>query len=109
MLTREDSNKYNRNFMYKRWIWYVYILELKNGYYYTGRTWDSSIRYEQHLSKFGGKYTARFGVKKLVYLEVHEDYELTKLREAKIKDMNRVKKEKLIQTYQAIVPSGEAF
>ena len=31
-----------------KWKWYVYILELKNGLYYTGMTWNPSIRFDQH-------------------------------------------------------------
>ena len=57
--------------MMSRWKWFVYILELKNGYYYTGLTWKPELRYEQHLSGLGGKYTAKYGVKRLVYLEDH--------------------------------------
>jgi putative endonuclease len=80
----------------KQWKWYVYIIECLDGSYYTGMTWKPEIRYEQHLSKFGSKYTAKHGVKKLVYLEEHTDFQTAKGRENQIKDWNREKKEKLI-------------
>jgi putative endonuclease len=84
----------------KKWKWYVYILELKNGYYYTGLTWNPEIRLEQHLSGLGSKYTARYGVRKLVYYEEHEDLELARLREIQIKDFNQRKKKELISTFR---------
>lgn len=80
----------------KQWKWYVYILECLDGSYYTGMTWKPEVRYEQHLSKLGGKYTAEHGVKRLAYLEEHTDLEVARKREQQIKDWNRVKKEKLI-------------
>ena len=68
----------------------------KMGPYYTGKTWNPNIRYEQHLSGFGGKYTREHGVKRLVYLEEHVDPEIARKRELQIKDWSREKKEKLI-------------
>ncbi len=59
-------------------------------------TWNVDIRYGQHLSKFGSKYTANHGVKKLAYLEEHTDLEVARKREKQIKDWSRKKKEKLI-------------
>lgn len=86
----------------KKWKWYVYILELKNGIYYTGMTWNPATRLEQHLSGFGGKYTAKYGVNKLVYLEEHEDFEIARQREIQIKDFSRKKKRILINEYQKL-------
>lgn len=62
----------------KKWKWYVYILGLKNGLY----------------------YTAKYGVCKLVYLEEHNDLELARRREMQIKDFSRIKKRILINTFQ---------
>ena len=80
----------------KQWKWYVYIIECLDGTYYTGLTWKAEIRYEQHMSGFGSKYTGKHGVKKLVYLEEHEELEIARKRERQIKDWNREKKEMLI-------------
>lgn len=49
-------------------------------------TWDISIRYEQHLSKFGSRYTREHGVRKLVYVEETDDFEGARYREKKIKN-----------------------
>lgn len=85
--------------MGKQWKWYVYILELKNGMYYTGMTWNPATRFDQHLSGLGSKYTAKYGVHKLVYLEEYEDLELTRQRELQIKDFSQKKKKALIKDY----------
>lgn len=86
----------------KNWKWYVYILELRNGLYYTGMTWKPDARFDQHLSGLGSKYTAKFGVRKLVYLEEHEDLELARIREIQIKDFSQKKKRVLIDSFRGI-------
>lgn len=80
----------------RHWKWFVYILQCSDDSYYTGITWNPQIRYEQHLSKLGGTYTKLHGVKRLAYLEEHEDLEIARKREKQIKDWSRSKKEKLI-------------
>ena len=82
--------------MQANWKWYVYIIECADGLFYTGMTWNPATRYDQHLSGLGSKFTARHGVKKMVYMEEHEDLELARQRERQIKDWNREKKLKLI-------------
>ena len=82
-----------------RWKWYVYILELKNGLYYTGITWKPSLRFDQHLSGMGSKFTSRYGVYGLVYLEEHEDLGTARKREIQIKDFSRKKKRELINSF----------
>ena len=78
------------------WKWYVYILECLDGSYYTGLTWRADLRYDQHLSGFGGKYTAEHGVKQLAYLEKFENLDEARQREKQVKGWTRKKKEKLI-------------
>lgn len=78
------------------WKWYVYILECKDKSYYTGMTWQPNIRWKQHLSGLGSRYTAKHGAGKLVYLEEYENLEEARRREKQIKAWSRVKKEKLI-------------
>ncbi len=82
----KDTKSYTYQYHRKKkkiWKWYVYILECLDDSYYTGMTWDPSIRFEQHLTGYGGKYSSEHGVKKLVYLEEHEDFELARERENK--------------------------
>ncbi|NIM46766.1 MAG: GIY-YIG nuclease family protein [Candidatus Aenigmarchaeota archaeon] len=89
-----ESRRYNKN---KKWKWYVYILECKNNTYYTGLTWKPGLRYDQHLSGLGGRYTKKYKVKRLVYSEGFENLELARKREIQIKNWSQEKKKKLIE------------
>ncbi|MBI2338388.1 GIY-YIG nuclease family protein [Candidatus Daviesbacteria bacterium] len=82
--------------MKKQWKWYVYIIECLDETYYTGITWKPEIRLEQHMSGLGGKYTARHGVKSLVFYEEHTDYQQARAREQQIKGWNQEKKQKIL-------------
>jgi putative endonuclease len=82
--------------MKKQWKWYIYILECLDGSYYTGKTWKPELRYDQHISGLGGDYTRKHGVRKLVYIEEHTDFENVSIREKQIQGWTRIKKEKLI-------------
>ena len=79
-----------------KWKWFVYIIECRDNSYYVGRTWRVDVRLDQHLSKLGGGYTAKHGVKKLVYVEEYESFEEAALREKQLKGWTREKKENLI-------------
>lgn len=76
---------------------YVYIIECLDNLYYVGLTRDISKRYDQHLSGLGSKFTAKHGVKKLVYIELYDDFDCARYREKQIKNWSREKKEKLIK------------
>jgi predicted GIY-YIG superfamily endonuclease len=80
-----------------QWKWYVYIIECKNKTYYTGMTWKPSLRWTQHLSGLGAKYTSIHKPKKLVYLEEYENIEQARIREKQIKNWSQKKKLKLIK------------
>lgn len=80
----------------KQWKWYVYIIECLDGTYYTGMTWKPEVRFEQHLSRLGGKYTAKHGVKALVYYEEHTDFQDARLREKQIKGWSQKKKREIL-------------
>jgi predicted GIY-YIG superfamily endonuclease len=59
-------------------------------------TWKPSVRFDQHVSRLGGKYTRIHGVSRLAYLEEFGDLEETRAREQQIKKWNQEKKMKLI-------------
>ncbi len=79
-----------------QWHWYVYILECRDGTYYTGCTWNVANRFEQHLSGLGAKYTAHHGVTRLAYYEEYDNLYIARTRELQIKDWSQSKKRKLI-------------
>ncbi|MFA6252936.1 MAG: GIY-YIG nuclease family protein [Patescibacteria group bacterium] len=76
--------------------WFVYIILCKDDLYYVGLTNDVSKRLDQHLSGLGSKFTAKHGIKKLIYVEEYDDFDCARYREKEIKDWSRIKKEKLI-------------
>jgi len=77
--------------------WFVYIIECLDNSYYVGRTCQPEMRYDQHLSGLGSVYTAKHGVKELVYIEEHDTFENASLREKQLKGWTRAKKQKLIR------------
>ena len=76
----------------------VYILASKpNGTLYVGVTSDLSRRIEAHRSGAVQGFTKRYGVKILVYFELHADMYEAIQREKRIKKWNREWKINLIQ------------
>ena len=43
----------------QKWKWFVYIIECKDGLYYTGLTWNIDNRIEQHFVHQGSKFTKK--------------------------------------------------
>lgn len=79
----------------KQWKWYVYIIECRDGLYYTGITWNIDTRIEQHRSGKGSKFTAKHGFKRLCYVEEFTNLVEAREREHQLKDFSRKKKEAL--------------
>ena len=76
---------------------YTYILECKDGTYYTGWTNNLEKRLKDHNEGRGAKYTkARLPVF-LIYYEEFQTKEEAMRREYAIKHMTRSDKEKLIK------------
>ena len=78
---------------------YVYMLECKDGSFYTGYTTDLRARYEKHNSGSGAKYTRGRTPVKLVYFEIFETKSEALKREIKIKKMSRLRKERLVLNF----------
>jgi putative endonuclease len=77
---------------------YVYILASKrNGTLYTGVTSDLIQRVWQHKRDMVEGFTQKYGVKKLVYYEVHDNAENAITREKQIKKWRRKWKLRLIE------------
>ena len=89
-----NAKKYTPNY-------YVYIIQCKDGTYYTGVTDNLSRRSTQHKLGLGSKYTKRKGFEKIVYFEKHANKEWAYEREQQIKEAGVVYKKMLItQFYQ---------
>jgi len=75
----------------------VYIMaNRRNGTLYTGVTSDLVARVWQHKNGTVG-FTSRYGCKRLVWFEVHDDMAAAILREKQIKAGSRKKKLALIE------------
>ncbi len=77
--------------------WFVYIIETKKKRFYTGITTDLERRFQEHQSGVKGAKFFRSDVAcRIVFSEPHEDRSSASKREAAIKKMTRIQKEKLI-------------
>jgi putative endonuclease len=77
-------------------MYFVYLLECKDGSIYTGITTDVERRISRHRAGRGARYTRIKGVKKLLYSEPHPSHGSALRREAEIKRWPRKKKLALI-------------
>jgi putative endonuclease len=76
----------------------VYIMtDKQHSLLYTGRTENLKRRVTQHRSGFGGVFTSRHNLIKLVYYETVEDAPAAKLREKQIKRSSKKKRLSLIE------------
>ncbi len=75
---------------------FVYIVECADGSLYTGWTTDVEERIKTHNSGSGAKYTRSRLPVKLVYFEEAENKSAALKREAAIKKLTRIQKQKLI-------------
>ncbi len=77
---------------------WIYILaNRKNGTLYTGVTADIAARMVQHGEGTGSRFTAQYGVTRLVYAEPHDDITTAIAREKAIKKWRRAWKIELIE------------
>ena len=77
-------------------MYFVYIIECKDGSLYTGITTDMERRFAEHQQGEGGHYTRSRGVTRVVYTEPHPDRSSASKREALIKRSRRDEKLALI-------------
>jgi putative endonuclease len=78
--------------------YYVYMLASRiGGTLYVGVTSDIAYRVSQHREGVGSTFTARYGVKRLVWYEHHSDVTSAIAREKRIKKWPRRWKVQLIE------------
>lgn len=88
-------------------MYYLYILECKDGTLYTGITTDVVRRFNEHKNKKGGHYTSAKEAVRVVYTEEHPNRSEASKREAEIKGFAREKKLCLIQQKQKYGKIGQ--
>ena len=75
---------------------FVYIMASRpGGALYVGRTRDLRARVEAHRAGLSN-HTAKYGIKTLVWFEMHETFEASLVRERRIKRWRRAWKDQLI-------------
>lgn len=80
-------------------LFYVYIVQCKNGTYYTGYTSDIGQRVAMHNSGHGAKYLKGKGPVVLVYAKKYKYYKNALHAERNLKKLTRAQKEELIKIY----------
>ncbi|AYD41230.1 GIY-YIG nuclease family protein [Clostridium fermenticellae] len=83
---------------------YVYILECKDGTFYTGYTNDLEKRIKTHNSGRGAKYTRCRLPVRIVYSEAYESRSEAMKREYFIKQLSRQAKIKLMSNVSVSLP-----
>ncbi|MBN1384267.1 MAG: GIY-YIG nuclease family protein [Elusimicrobia bacterium] len=78
---------------------FVYIVQCRDGTYYTGYTNNLNNRINLHNKGFGAKYLRGKGPVRLVYVKEYRYYKNAMTMERYIKKMSRKQKEKLIKNY----------
>ena len=78
-------------------MYFLYILECKDGSFYTGITTNVGRRFNEHKKGNGGHYTSSKEVVKIVYTEEYSDRSSALKRETQIKSWRREKKLELIK------------
>lgn len=77
-------------------MYFVYVMECKDGSLYTGITTNVERRFTEHKSGNGGHYTSSKKVVRVVYTEQYPDRSSASKRESEIKGWRREKKLTLI-------------
>nr|WP_264475011.1 GIY-YIG nuclease family protein [Salinirubrum litoreum] len=77
-------------------VHHVYVLECADGSLYTGYTTDVERRVAEHDAGEGAKYTRGRTPVELVYSESFDSRSAAMSREYEIKQLSRVKKERLV-------------
>jgi putative endonuclease len=78
--------------------WQVYMIRCSDQSLYTGITNDVDRRWRQHATRRGAKYFRGREPLAIVYLEPGHDRGSASRREADIKKLQRVEKERLIRS-----------
>ena len=80
---------------------YVYIVECRDGTYYTGYTPDIEKRIKLHNAGRGAKYTRDRRPVKLIWCKKYKQFKSAFLEEKRIKELTRKQKEGLVKGYVA--------
>jgi len=83
---------------------WMYILKCADGSYYVGSTKNLDLRFSQHQSGKGSRYTSGRLPVELVYGEEYERVSDAYYREKQVQNWSRAKREALINRNQEALP-----
>ncbi|PIV52730.1 MAG: hypothetical protein COY53_01995 [Elusimicrobia bacterium CG_4_10_14_0_8_um_filter_37_32] len=89
-----------RNHIQRKSKYYVYIVQTKNGYYYTGYTNNLEKRIKLHNSGHGAKYLRGKGPVRLVYYREYKYHKSALNEERRIKGLRKEQKIILVKEYE---------
>lgn len=87
--------------------WQVYMILCSDNSLYTGISNDVERRMLQHAGQRGAKYFRGRQPEQLVYLESGHDRSTASQREAAIKKLRRIDKDRLIQSEHNEISAGK--
>ena len=76
--------------------YWLYIIECRNGTYYTGTTSNLEERWKAHTDGSGSNYTRKHPPKKLVFVKEFRSIYEARERELQVRKWSQEKKNKLI-------------
>lgn len=79
-------------------MYFLYLIECKDGSLYTGITTNIERRFAEHKNGIGGHYTSAKEVVRVVHTEQYPNRSSASKREAEIKGWRREKKLNLIES-----------
>lgn len=88
-----------RNGLKRKDKYFVYILRIKNGMYYTGFTSDLEARIKLHNQGRGAKYLRGKGPAELVFAKEYAYYKNALRAERDIKKLTRKQKDDIVKIY----------
>ena len=77
--------------------WWVYIIQCKDGSFYTGVTLNIKRRFQEHKEGRGGRYTLLHKPFKIIFSESFNTKQEALKREKQLKGWSRKKKENFIK------------
>lgn len=87
-------------------LWYIYIIEAENGFFYTGITKSLEQRFQKHKTGSGGaKFFKTSPPKKIIFYELACSRSEALKKEAFIKKLTKKKKLEYIQKYHEHTPN----
>ncbi len=95
----KSRNTHSKKIIKREGRFYVYIVQCRDGTYYTGYTNDLENRIASHNNGNGAKYLKGKLPVKLVYSKEYHYYKNALRSERRIKKLTRKQKEKLIGIY----------